>query len=193
MRVEAVAVAAKRAAAPAHVALRAFPQWRGCRLVAALSQGMYWLLVLRADLPASPGDVNAVKGRTIGAAPMVELGLRQLLIDSVGSWIIVASAVIVVLYIAGGWLVGRLRDAETAVTISCVSSFRFTPIGLVVIATVLNNDGAYLIPALIYSLVDTIIPLVAGIEFGRAADKGAKQETTEAAPVAAAATPSGTA
>ena len=43
---------------------------------------MYWLLVMRADLAAKPGDVNAVKGRTIGAAPLVELGLKQLLIDA---------------------------------------------------------------------------------------------------------------
>src|SRR5262249_16280972 len=39
-------------------------------------------LVLRADLNATPGDVSAVKGRRIGAAPMVELGLKQLLIDA---------------------------------------------------------------------------------------------------------------
>ena len=69
-------------AGPAHVALRAFPEWRGARLLAALSLGMYWLLVMRADLPVTPGDVGAVKGRTIGAAPMVEMGLRQLLLDS---------------------------------------------------------------------------------------------------------------
>ena len=69
-------------AAPAHVALAAFPQWRGCKFLMALAQGMFWLLVLRADLDAKPGDVAAVKGRTIGAAPMVELGLRQLLIDA---------------------------------------------------------------------------------------------------------------
>lgn len=69
-------------AGPAHVALRAFPDWRGARLLAALSQGMYWLLVMRADLPVTPGDVGAVKGRTIGAAPMVDMGLRQLLLDS---------------------------------------------------------------------------------------------------------------
>ena len=36
--------------APAHVALAAFPQWRGAKFLAALAQGMYWLLVLRADL-----------------------------------------------------------------------------------------------------------------------------------------------
>jgi NitT/TauT family transport system substrate-binding protein len=69
-------------AGPAHVALRAFPEWQGARLLTALSQGMYWLLVMRSDLPVTPGDVGAVKGRTIGAAPMVEIGLRQLLIDS---------------------------------------------------------------------------------------------------------------
>jgi NitT/TauT family transport system substrate-binding protein len=69
-------------AAPAHVALAAFPQWRGCKLLMALSQGMFWLLVLRADIAAAPGDVSCVKGRTVGAAPMVELGLKQLLIDA---------------------------------------------------------------------------------------------------------------
>ncbi len=69
-------------AAPAHVALAAFPQWRGCKFLMALAQGMFWLLVLRADLDANPGDVAAVKGHTIGAAPMVELGLKQLLIDA---------------------------------------------------------------------------------------------------------------
>jgi NitT/TauT family transport system substrate-binding protein len=69
-------------AAPAHVALAAFPDWRGCKLLMALSQGMYWILVLRADIAATPGDVNAVKGRAIAAAPMVDLGLKQLLIDS---------------------------------------------------------------------------------------------------------------
>jgi NitT/TauT family transport system substrate-binding protein len=69
-------------AAPAHVALAAFPDWRGCRFLMALSQGMFWILVLRADIAATPGDVSAVKGRAIAAAPMVDLGLKQLLIDS---------------------------------------------------------------------------------------------------------------
>ena len=69
-------------AGPAHAALPAFPEWRGMKLLAALAQGMIWLLVMRADLPAQPGDVHAVKGRTIGAAPLVELGLRQMLLES---------------------------------------------------------------------------------------------------------------
>ena len=69
-------------AGPAHVTLLAFPEWQGAKLLAALSQGMYWLLVLRADIDATPGDVNAVKGKTIGAAPLVELTFKYMLAES---------------------------------------------------------------------------------------------------------------
>src|SRR6516162_5019059 len=69
-------------AGPAHAVFRAFPDWEGAKLLAALAQGMYWLLVIRTDLAATPGDVNAVKGRTIGAAPLVDQGLKRLLIDA---------------------------------------------------------------------------------------------------------------
>ena len=69
-------------AGPAHAVFRAFPDWEGAKLLAALAQGMHWLLVIRTDLAATPGDVNAVKGRTIGAAPLVDQGLKRLLIDA---------------------------------------------------------------------------------------------------------------
>jgi ABC-type nitrate/sulfonate/bicarbonate transport system substrate-binding protein len=41
---------------------------------------MYWFLVMRADLGAKRGDVEVVKGRRIGAAPWVDMGLHRLLI-----------------------------------------------------------------------------------------------------------------
>jgi ABC-type nitrate/sulfonate/bicarbonate transport system substrate-binding protein len=63
----------------AHAALAAFPQWHGVRLLGALAQGMYWLLVMRADLNVAKGDLKALRGRRIGAAPWVEMGLRRLL------------------------------------------------------------------------------------------------------------------
>ncbi len=63
----------------AHGALAAFVEWRGVRLLGALSQGMYWFLVMRADLGIARGDLAALKGRRIGAAPWVEMGLRALL------------------------------------------------------------------------------------------------------------------
>lgn len=69
-------------AAPAHSALAAFPAWQGAKLVAALSQGTYWLLVMDRRLAIQPGDLDALKGRRIGAAPFVELSFRQLLIDA---------------------------------------------------------------------------------------------------------------
>jgi ABC-type nitrate/sulfonate/bicarbonate transport system substrate-binding protein len=63
----------------AHSALAAFPEWQGAKLLCAQAQGMYWFLVMRADFAARRGDVGVVKGRRIGAAPWVELGLRRLL------------------------------------------------------------------------------------------------------------------
>jgi ABC-type nitrate/sulfonate/bicarbonate transport system substrate-binding protein len=69
-------------AGPAHVVLLAFPEWQGAKLLAALSQGTYWLLVMRADIDATPGDIGVVKGRTIGAAPLVELTFKHLLSEN---------------------------------------------------------------------------------------------------------------
>ena len=68
-------------AGPAHAVLPAFPEWRGAKLLAALAQGMFWLLVMRADFKTVPGDINCVKGRTIGAAPLVDQGLKRMLIE----------------------------------------------------------------------------------------------------------------
>jgi ABC-type nitrate/sulfonate/bicarbonate transport system substrate-binding protein len=66
----------------AHSALAAFPQWQGVKLICAQAQGMYWFLVMRSDLAVRRGDISAVKGRSIGAAPWVEMGLRRLLIEA---------------------------------------------------------------------------------------------------------------
>ncbi len=63
----------------AHSALAAFPEWQGVKLLCAQAQGMYWFLVMRADLKAKRGDLSVVKGKSIGAAPWVEMGLRGLL------------------------------------------------------------------------------------------------------------------
>jgi NitT/TauT family transport system substrate-binding protein len=69
-------------AAEAHAALAVFPRWLGVKLICAQAQGMYWYLVMRSDLGAKRGDLQCVRGRRIGAAPWVELGLRQLLIEA---------------------------------------------------------------------------------------------------------------
>ena len=64
----------------AHSALAAFPQWDSVKLICAQAQGMYWFLVMHKDFAARRGDIGAVKGKRIGAAPWVEMGLRRLLI-----------------------------------------------------------------------------------------------------------------
>ena len=64
----------------AHAVPAAFPGFKGAKLIAAQAQGMYWFLVMRSDLGAKRGDLSVVKGRTIGAAPWVNTGLRGLLI-----------------------------------------------------------------------------------------------------------------
>src|SRR5271167_266921 len=66
----------------AHSALAAFPGWEGVKLLCAQAQGMYWFLVMHADLRPRRGDVGIVKGRSIGAAPWVDVGLRRLLIEA---------------------------------------------------------------------------------------------------------------
>src|SRR5215831_1437742 len=66
----------------AHSALSAFPRWDGVKLLCAQAQGMYWFLVMHAELKGKRGDLAVVKGRSIGAAPWVEMGLRCLLIEA---------------------------------------------------------------------------------------------------------------
>jgi ABC-type nitrate/sulfonate/bicarbonate transport system substrate-binding protein len=67
-------------AGSAHSALAVFPRWQGAKLLCAQAQGMYWFLVMRSDIDCARGDINVVKGRKIGAAPWVDLGLKQLLV-----------------------------------------------------------------------------------------------------------------
>ena len=67
-------------AGSAHAALAAFPQWQGVKLICAQAQGMYWFLVMHKEFAGARGDLACLKGRRIGAAPWVDMGLRQLLI-----------------------------------------------------------------------------------------------------------------
>ena len=61
---------------------RPSPAGQGAKLLAALSQHTFWLLVLRSDLGVQPGDVAAVKGLRIGAAPGPDAALRRLLAEA---------------------------------------------------------------------------------------------------------------
>ena len=69
-------------AGAAHAPLYAFTNWKGCKLLAALAQHMYWFLVLRRDLGAKRGDLHAVRGLRIGAAPGPVDGLKRMLAEA---------------------------------------------------------------------------------------------------------------
>ena len=69
-------------AGPAHGTLSAFPEWQGAKLLAALAQHTFWLLVIRSDLCVQPGDVAAVKGLRIGAAPGPDAAFLRLLAEA---------------------------------------------------------------------------------------------------------------
>jgi NitT/TauT family transport system substrate-binding protein len=62
-----------------HAVLYAFKDWQGGKLLCALAQHMYWFLVLKKDVNAKRGDLQAVKGLRIGAAPGPVDGLKQML------------------------------------------------------------------------------------------------------------------
>ena len=66
----------------AHLLVAGFPEWQGVKLLCAQSQGMYWFLVMRADLGIARGDLAGLKGRRIGAAHWVAMGLRRLLAEA---------------------------------------------------------------------------------------------------------------
>jgi NitT/TauT family transport system substrate-binding protein len=65
---------------PAYMATRAFPGWKGAKLLCALAQYSYWFLAVRADLGVRRGDLDALKGLRISASTAFpEVGLRHLL------------------------------------------------------------------------------------------------------------------
>jgi ABC-type nitrate/sulfonate/bicarbonate transport system substrate-binding protein len=69
-------------AGAAHVVPSAFPGWQGARLLGALAQRMYWLLVVRSDLSGARGDLSVLPGLRIGAAPGPDAGLVKLLAEA---------------------------------------------------------------------------------------------------------------
>ncbi len=66
-------------AGPAHAPLIVFPKWSGVKLIATLSQGAPWLLVMRSGIGARRGNLDAVKGRRIAANRGPDLVLKHML------------------------------------------------------------------------------------------------------------------
>jgi NitT/TauT family transport system substrate-binding protein len=70
-------------AGPAYAGTRAFPAWKGLKLLCALSQYSYWFLAVRSTLKVKRGDLQAIKGLRISAAPAwPEMALRHMLAEA---------------------------------------------------------------------------------------------------------------
>jgi ABC-type nitrate/sulfonate/bicarbonate transport system substrate-binding protein len=70
-------------AGPAYAGARAFPGWKGIKLLCALSQYSYWFLAVRSTLNIKRGDMAGLKGLRISAAPAwPEMALRHMLTDA---------------------------------------------------------------------------------------------------------------
>ena len=68
---------------PAFAATRAFPAWKGVRLVAALAQHSYWFMGVRKDINICRGDIKALKGLRISTSLAFQRKeLRQVLIQA---------------------------------------------------------------------------------------------------------------
>jgi NitT/TauT family transport system substrate-binding protein len=53
---------------PAFAATRAFPAWKGAKLLCALAQNSYWFMGLRKDIDIPRGDIGALKGLRISSS-----------------------------------------------------------------------------------------------------------------------------
>jgi ABC-type nitrate/sulfonate/bicarbonate transport system substrate-binding protein len=70
-------------AGPADAANRAFPGWKGAKLLCALSQYAYWFMAVRADLDVKRGDVGDLRGLTISSSTAFPvIALRHMLAEA---------------------------------------------------------------------------------------------------------------
>jgi predicted Na+-dependent transporter len=100
----------------------------------------------------------------------------QTIVDLFGSWVLVASVLIIVIALALGLLLGG-RNAQTRTSTGLVSGLRFGSLGLIIIGTQLGGNPDYLGPALVFALLDLLLPMVLAIEIGRGTRVGTSAAT----------------
>jgi predicted Na+-dependent transporter len=122
----------------------------------------------------APGwQVELVKAANLALVIALAAGIAvnwSTIKSMLGSWVIVTVIVIAVVAGALGVVLGLVlsrKDAEITTTAGMVSIFRFGSLGLIIIGSQLGGDATYLGPAITFSLVDFIVPLVLAVELGR--------------------------
>jgi len=128
-------------------------------------------LILRGRYPEHRDGWKAGLEKTSNIALYIAIGVGvaanwKSIVSVLGSWVILASVLIILVYAVLGWALA-FRNRKSAITSSNIAAMRFTPIGLLVISTVLHNQGPYLTPALVAGFMDTVVPFVIAAEIGR--------------------------
>jgi bile acid:Na+ symporter, BASS family len=154
-------------------------------------------LILRGRYPEHRHGWKAGLEKTSNIALYIAIAIGigvnwKSIVSVLGSWVILASVLIIVVYAALGWA-AAFRNQQAAITTSNITAMRFTPIGLLVISTVLHNQGAFLTPALVAGFMDTVVPFVIAAEIGRFVSRSRARPAPSARAAAAAGAPSATA
>lgn len=112
-----------------------------------------------------------VKGSNLALVIALATGIAanwSTIVSMFGSWVSVTAIGIIIVAGVLGLLLGG-RSAEVRTTTGLVSSFRFGSLGLIIIGTQLDGNPTYLGPAIMFALVDFILPIAVAVEIGRRA------------------------
>jgi len=128
-------------------------------------------LIVKARYPehATEWTTGLVKVANLALVIAIAAGVGvnwQTIVDLFGSWVLAASVLIVAIAIGLGLLLGG-RSVQTRNTTGLVSGLRFGSLGLIIIGTQLGGNPDYLGPALVFALLDFLLPIVLAIEMGR--------------------------
>jgi ACR3 family arsenite transporter len=93
------------------------------------------------------------------------------IVDLLGSWVLLASILTIAVALILGALLGG-KNAATRTTTGLVTTMRFGSLGLIIIGTQLGGNADYLGPAIVFTMLDFVLPFVLAIELGRKAPSG---------------------
>jgi predicted Na+-dependent transporter len=130
-------------------------------------------LIVRARYPEHATDwrPSLVKIGNVGLLVAIVAGISanwSIKVALFGSWVVVASLIIVLISAVLGFLVG-FNDPATRLSTGFVSGIRFGSLGLVIIGTQLSSNPGYLAAGITFALIDFLVPLFIAVEIGRRA------------------------
>jgi BASS family bile acid:Na+ symporter len=133
-------------------------------------------------------DLVKIANLALGIAVIAGIAANwSVIVSLLGSRVLIASLVVVVVSLALGFAVGGKNAAARAST-GLVSGVRFTALGMIIIGTQLHGDSSYLGPAIVFALVDMIVVMIVALEIGRRA-----RAASSGGPASGQAAPGGTA